>query len=235
MNHQRHIALGMIALFAVLSVACKTTAEKETADAGKAKTNAEKQERKRQAELEKIRGLKDGEIFIVGRIEVVPKIRKEEQDLRTGGSGRLANKVHAYYTDKFVNITEDSFSIMKAIAEIPLEEDFVIKRKKSEALYYSGGNVWLESSASHSGYMNKNTTINIGKLRLPGDMVYKLRPGDQAVYVGTIRYNRDTYNAITKVTYVNDYARANAKFQGIVKNPAIKLRVEPPKKQKGVW
>jgi hypothetical protein len=235
MNCNRHVTLGMVALFAVLSVACKTTAEKESANAEKAKTNAEKQERKRNAELEKIRGLKDGEIFIVGRIEVIPKIRKEEQDLKTIGSGRLINKVHAYFSDKFVNITEDSFSIMGTISEIPLEEDFVIKRKKSEMLYYSGGNIWLESSASRSGYMNKNTTINIGKLRLPGDMVYKIQPGDKAVYVGTIRYNRDTYNGITKVSYVNEYARANAKFQGIVKNPAIKLRVEPPKKQKGVW
>lgn len=231
MNRTRQMSLALIVFFAALSAACKTTAENEAS----AKANANKQERKRQQELEKIRVLKDGEIFIVGRIEITPKIRKEEQDLKTLGSGRLANKVHAYFSDKFVNITEDSFSNIKAIAEVPLEEDFVIKRKKGDMLYYSGGNVWLESSASRSGYMNKQTTINIGKLRLPGDMVYMLQPGDKAVYVGTIRYTRDAYNAITNVTYVNDYARANAKFQEVVKNPAIKLRVEPPRKQKGIW
>jgi hypothetical protein len=66
-------------------------------------------------------------------------------------------------------------------------------------------------------------------------MVYKLRPGDKAVYVGTIRYQRNEYNAITKVSYINDYANANAMFRKAIQNPGIQLRVAEPAKKKGVW
>ena len=47
------------------------------------------------------------------------------------------------------------------------------------------------------------------------------------MYVGTLRYNRDTHNVTTKVTHINDYTNASAVFQKNVNNPVIK--------QKGAW
>lgn len=227
MNHRIIVAV-LAVLVAVSTTACKTTAEKSS-------TRADKEQSKREAQLQKLRTLKDGEIYVVGRIELIPKLSKEEQNLKTLGSGRLANKAHIFFSDQFVDIREDSFGILKHIAEVPLYEDFIIKRRKGDTLYFSGANIWLESSASYSGHMNRQTTIHTGKLNLPGDMVYKLRPGDKAVYVGTIRYQRNEYNAITKVSYINDYAGANALFRKSIQNPGIQLRVAEPAKKKGVW
>jgi ribosomal protein S25 len=235
MNRRGYLTIGILVLSAVLAVACKTTAEKESARAEKQKAKLEKQEAKRKSQMEKLRTLNDDEIYVVGRIELVPKIRKEEQNLKTIGSGRLADKAHVFFSDRFVDVTEQSFGIIKHASEVTMEEDFVIKRKKGDLLYFSGGSIWLESSATHSGYMGRNTTIHTNRLFLTGDMVYKFQPGDKAVYVGTLRYHRDAYNGITKVSHINEYARANAKFQGVVKNPVIKLRQGLPKKQKGVW
>jgi hypothetical protein len=225
---QRIVVAAAAAVLAVSMAGCKGNAEKPT-------SRADKEQAKREAQLQKLRTLKDGEIYVVGRIELIPKLSKEEQNLKTLGSGRLANKAHVFFSDQFVDIREESFGVLKHIAEVPLYEDFIIKRRKGDTLYFSGANIWLESSASYSGHMNKQTTIHTGKLHLPGDMVYKLKPGDKAVYVGTIRYQRDAYNAITKVSYVNEFAGANAMFRKAMQNPGLQLRAVAPAKQKGVW
>ena len=44
-----------------------------------------------------------------------------------------------------------------------------------------------------------------GQVFLPGKLKFKLRDGDRAVYIGTMRYHRDVYNGITKVELINEY------------------------------
>jgi hypothetical protein len=40
-----------------------------------------------------------------------------------------------------------------------------------------------------------------------------IRPGDRAVYIGTIQYYRDEFFSTEKVVVKDDYAAANAEFQ----------------------
>jgi hypothetical protein len=40
-----------------------------------------------------------------------------------------------------------------------------------------------------------------------------LRPGDKAVYIGTIRYHRDEFFTISRIQIVDDYGHANAEFK----------------------
>ena len=236
--NRRHCLVVLAVTLLAVSAGCKTAAEKEAARAEKEKTKAEKEERKRKEEEAKFRTLGPDEIYVVGKIEIVPKIRREEQNLKTLGSGRLANKVYIFFSDKFVDVREQSLGIMKHGEEGTQEEVFVVKRKRSMPLYYSGAHLYLESSATteyRGSIHSRSTTFNVNRLFMPGDLVYTLQPGDKAVYVGTLRYNRDAYNGVAKAVYINDYARANAKSQAQVKNPAIKLRQVPPTYKKGVW
>ncbi|MEN8171035.1 MAG: hypothetical protein ABFS08_12505 [Pseudomonadota bacterium] len=234
-NNKLFLTGIFIACFTMVA-GCQTTPEQRAAkQAAKEKARAAKLEKKRQATIKKLNILKDGEFYVVGRIEVTPKIKEEEQNLKTLGSKRLKGKIHAFFSNQFVDIREQSFGIIKHVSEVPLYEDFIIKRRKSDKLFYSGGSIWLESAASYSGHMNKQTTVHMGKLHLPGDLVYKLKPGDKAVYVGTIRYYRDEYNAIKKVKYINQYSNANKVFKKTIKDQTIKLRRVKPKTQKGVW
>jgi molybdopterin synthase catalytic subunit len=40
-----------------------------------------------------------------------------------------------------------------------------------------------------------------------------IKPGDKAVYVGTVQYHRNEFFEVTKVTIVDDYDHANAEFK----------------------
>lgn len=235
MKRSHRIVSAIIAV-ALLFAGLNTVFEQKAMAADKrAKAREEKMEKKRQAELKKLRTLKDGEIYVVGRIQLIPNLKGDEQNLKTGGSGRLKNKSYVFFSDKFIDITSQGFGLVKHAALVPLDDFFVIKRRASDPVYFSGALIMLESSASHSGYMNNRTTINQSNLYLPGDRVYPLKSGARALYVGTLKFYRDEFNAIKKMEYVDDYPKAEADFKKMIANPKISLQRSAPKKQKGVW
>jgi hypothetical protein len=47
----------------------------------------------------------------------------------------------------------------------------------------------------------------------PGGLKVALKPGDRAVYVGTVQYHRNEFFEVTKTVIIDDYARANAEFK----------------------
>lgn len=235
MMKRTHRIAAAVVVGILLATAWIVAPQGAQAEDKKAKAREEKQEKKRQAELKKLRNLKDGEFYVVGRIELIPKLKGDEQNLKTGGSGRLKNKSYVFFSNQFVDITSQGMGLVKHAALVPLDETFVIKRKVTDPVYFSGALIMMESSASHSGYMNNQTTIHTGSMYLPGDRVYPLKAGAKALYVGTLKYYRDDYNAIKKVQYVDEYKKAQAEFRKIIGDPKIALQQGAPKKQKGVW
>jgi hypothetical protein len=53
----------------------------------------------------------------------------------------------------------------------------------------------------------------MNKAYFPGGLKISLKPGDKAVYVGTVQYHRNEFFVVTKVAIVDDYDRANAEFK----------------------
>lgn len=43
------------------------------------------------------RSIGESEVFVVGKVELVPPLRADEQDLKTGGSGRLKNRIYVFF------------------------------------------------------------------------------------------------------------------------------------------
>lgn len=180
----------------------------------------------------KARRLGGGEVYVVGRVELVPALKEGEQELRTVGSGRLRNRAYVFFSDRFVDFDDLGMGSGKHAQLVDIGKHFVIKRKNPGTLHYTGGMVWMRSSASHSGYMNSQTTIQTGHMFLKSRTTYRLRPDDRAVYVGTYRYYRDAYNAITRVERRDDYAEALQEFRKKVSDPGITLRKAVPEPAK---
>lgn len=60
--------------------------------------------------------------------------------------------------------------------------------------------------------MGSNTGRGWSTALLPGHLRVDLRPGDSAVYIGTIQYFRDEFFEITRLVIKDDYERARAGF-----------------------
>jgi hypothetical protein len=50
--------------------------------------------------------------------------------------------------------------------------------------------------------------VSQGKVLVPGGMHYDLRPGDDVVYVGTLRLERGPFNDVTKGEVVDEFDSA---------------------------
>jgi hypothetical protein len=85
--------------------------------------------------------------------------------------------------------------------EATLEQTFFV-RSSDRPFYILGGMLWLEF-----GNYGSN------KAYFPGGLRVALKPGDKAVYIGTVRYQRDEFWNFKKISIVDDYERANAEFR----------------------
>jgi hypothetical protein len=76
-------------------------------------------------------------------------------------------------------------------------------RSTSAPFYILGGVLFLEIGGS-----------SLERVYFPGGLHVAVKPGDRGVYIGTLRYHRDEFFEITRVTVVDDYREASAEFAG---------------------
>jgi hypothetical protein len=142
-----------------------------------------------------------GETLVVGRIELVPPLRKGEQKIEALNSGSFENLVYLLADDKNRALPDEPKTAdYDGRIEATLEQTFFV-RSSDHPFYILGGVLWLEiGKGSNKAYF-------------PGGLRVSLRSGDKAVYVGTVRYYRDEFWNFSKVTIVDDYDRANAEYR----------------------
>lgn len=162
------------------------------------------------------------EVYIVGRVELVPPLSADEQELKTIGSGRLRQRGYLFLSDRLIDLTALGMGAGRHAVLVDMNKDFVVKRRAFDEMYYSGVQIWMQSTGA-SG---------IEHLNLPGGAVYNLKPGDKAVYIGTLRYHRDVYNGITKIEYIDDYQRALTHFRKETGQAGMMLRKVTPAKMR---
>ena len=160
-----------------------------------------------------------GETVVVGRIALVPPLGKDEQKIDTVNSGSFENKMFVFADERYrVLKGEPVTADFTGRIEAPLEKTFFV-RSSDKPFFILGGMVWLDLGRS------------MNKAYFPGGMNVPLRPGDKAVYIGTIRYHRNEFWEITKVAIVDDYDRANVEFRKKfgTKTPLRKALLRPAK------
>jgi hypothetical protein len=160
-----------------------------------------------------------GETVVVGRIELVPPLRKGEQKIEAINSGSFENIVFLLADENNRALKgEPTNADYGGRIEATLEKTFFV-RSSDKPFYILGGMLWLElGRTSNRAY-------------LPGGLKASLRPGDKAVYIGTVRYHRDEFWNFTKVAIVDDYERANAEFRKKfgIRTPLRKALLTPVK------
>lgn len=159
--------------------------------------------------LKSIKSLGKDEVVLVGRIELIPPLEDFEQNLKTIGSKRYKNMAMFVIGDQIIDIESPRLRDGKYADGVALGEDFYLRRKRREALIYSGSLILTQSALVGHG---RRAGIDMERIILPGGLQYDIQSSDKAVYIGTIRYHRDDYNAITKIDVINDFKEANKTF-----------------------
>lgn len=172
--------------------------------------------------------LKNNEIAVVGRIELVPPLTAQEQDLKTLTSERFRGKAVAVLSDKPMDMNNLPVGVGSDAIMAKLGETFFARMPKQSEYIYSGSFILAGSTATTSGYMGEDTTIHVVHINLPGGLKYDVSPGDRAIYIGTLRYYRNSHDVITRVRYIDDYRRVNREFRA--KFGQLRLHDVRPKK-----
>jgi hypothetical protein len=141
-------------------------------------------------------------VVIVGRVELVPGLRKYEQQVTGfGGATTFENTMLLITSDTNKEMKKEfSLSEMSGRIDAVLDNNFYV-RSANKPFYILGGKIFLsvDKSASRTLYF-------------PGGFKVSPKPGDKAIYIGTIRYERDEFSNIKKVTVVDDYESTRTEF-----------------------
>jgi len=143
-----------------------------------------------------------GKTIVVMKVELVPALKKNEQHFQWSDIG----------TDELVNtvlyLTDEKFRRFK---EEPGLADYKNRMgvKLGETSYMLTDN---KPFYALTGMIVMGWQPTPEKLYLPAGFKVDIRQGDQAVYLGTIRYYRDEFSDITKVEIIDEYRREVKKF-----------------------
>jgi hypothetical protein len=152
--------------------------------------------------MDSLSGLNSDETVVVGRIELVPPLRKDEQKLKGLGTGNFENKIILITDESYRVLTEEpGMADFAGRIEAILGKSFFV-RSNSKPFFILGGMMYLDLGGRE-----------MNRAYFPGGLKASLKPGDKAVYVGTVQYHRNEFFEVTKAAIVDDYDRANAEFK----------------------
>ena len=140
---------------------------------------------------------------LVGRVELHPPLREEEQTLKTARGEELKNAFIFYCGERPRDLKAKIPTSFSGSFATVLEKDFFIKTGKDMTLYVSGGTFY---SVYDPPYRVLSHTFG-------SPFQLELRPDDEAVYIGTIQYYRDASNNLTSVMIRDDYELADSQFK----------------------
>jgi len=149
-------------------------------------------------------------VMLVGRIELVPALRPEEQDLKMtsfgdwdplGGKQVMVNRAILYLTDRPDAPREPT----RSVSNPPLEQLFFMQIPRRQR-YVAHAVVFLKHRLRVTS--SRTADVDTTELWLPLRQEFDIRPGDRALYVGTWRVQRDEFNEVIGVRVLDHYATA---------------------------
>ena len=141
------------------------------------------------------------EVVLVGRVEIVPPLRKGEQKIGGNVIGNFKDRMFLLLDDKLRPLPQDPrVADYAGRIEAPLGGTFFVRSKAAPA-YLLGGILFLEFTGSSQQ-----------RVYFPGGLRVDVKPGDRAVYVGTLRYTRDEFFEIKRTQIVDEHREAAKEF-----------------------
>jgi hypothetical protein len=147
-------------------------------------------------------------IVLVGRIELMPALEKSEQNLYGIGLEMYRNALMFCLDNKIMTYDEIPPEHLSDFVRVYLGQDFFIKQNYQKKVYISCQLLIADTNIYPYRYMY-----------FPGVITIEIPEDSKVVYIGTIRYYRDIYSAITKVDIIDDYAEAQTNLREKYKEP----------------
>lgn len=148
-------------------------------------------------------------VLLVGRIEVVPPVKPEEQRYRAGVDVFDTRRHFIGRAILFMSDKPDYQERTDVALNPPLEETFFV-RLPADRRYMVKGSVTMELIAR--AVSARQSVMDRAELLFPAPIAIDVRPGDRALYIGTLRLHRDEFHEVTKVELLDQYAAAAVEF-----------------------
>jgi hypothetical protein len=148
----------------------------------------------------------EGYVLLVGKIELDPPLRPTEIKLDIPNDvfnteEMMANRAIIGLSDRAnVTVEKSGFLINPELGQTYF---FAVPRERAHML---GGYITVSFDMRTNG--PRDVIVSQGKVLVPGGMHYDLRPGDDVVYVGTLRLERGPFNDVTKGEVVDEFDSA---------------------------
>ena len=153
------------------------------------------------APVESLSAVSGDEVVLVGRVELAPPLREGEQKIRGAVVGDFKNRLYLLIDDKLRPLPQEPrVADYAGRIEAPIGSTFFV-RSKGAPFYVLGGVLFLEIGGS-----------SMQRVYFPGGLHVAVKPGDRAVYIGTLRYEGDEFFEIKGVTVLDEYRAASAEF-----------------------
>jgi hypothetical protein len=148
-------------------------------------------------------------VLVVGKIEIVPPIRPEEQSYKAldpfNSKRHFMGRAVMFMSDKreYQEYTGDALNP-------PLQETYFLKVPRTKRYMVKGSVTMAFALRTVS---RRQAVTDQTELMFPAPLEFDIRPADRAVYVGTLRLHRDEFHEVTRAEVRDDYARAAAEYR----------------------
>jgi hypothetical protein len=148
-------------------------------------------------------------VLLVGKIEIVPPVRAEEQTYRAGWD--LFN-TRRHYIGRAILFMSDQPRHQERTGDAlnpPLEATYFLTVPRSRRFMVKGS-VTMELVAR--AVSARQSVMDHTELLLPGPIEFDIRPTDTAIYVGTLRVHRDEFHEVTRAEVLDHFSAAHTDF-----------------------
>lgn len=136
----------------------------------------------------------DGEVVVIGKVELVPPLERGEQKTHWNvvGEKRLLQRVWLSTGGEYrpVKTARVDVADFQGSLEAQWGVPFMVKAPRQRT--------WLNGGLAHLDVMDQE------RLWFPGGLYFDVPPGATAVYIGTLRFHRNDFNVITRVEVVDE-------------------------------
>lgn len=152
------------------------------------------------------------QVLIVGRIDLVPSLRGDEQKLRVGAvdpfdtEGKLRQRAILFLSDEPSAERRQTSHVMNP----RLGDWFVVAVPRSQR-FVADAAVFM--SYEPELLSRRQARVNTAQLVLPAPFALDIRPGDRAIYIGSWRVWRDEFHQVTRLQVSNDLVAARAELE----------------------
>ena len=148
-------------------------------------------------------------VLVVGKIEIVPPIKPDEQSFKAldpfNTKRHFLGRAILFMADKpqYQERTDTALNP-------PLQQTYFVTLPRDKRFMVKGSVTMAFALRTVS---RRQAVADQTELMFPAPLALDIRPGDKAVYVGTLRLHRDEFHEVTRAEVRDEYAKAMAEYR----------------------